>query len=66
MIIEQGAIMLELQIDGFGGPQTIHPTLVWDGHDAVLIDTGTPGQWGRSGTKWSGTAFRQSNCEQYC
>lgn len=47
MIIEHGAIMLELQIDGFGGPQTLHPTLVWDGQDAVLIDTGTPGQWGQ-------------------
>ncbi|MBB3129923.1 glyoxylase-like metal-dependent hydrolase (beta-lactamase superfamily II) [Paenibacillus rhizosphaerae] len=51
MIIENGVSMLELQIDGFGGPQTLHPTLVWDGQDAVLMDTGTPGQWGRIRTE---------------
>ncbi|OZB93055.1 MBL fold metallo-hydrolase [Paenibacillus sp. XY044] len=43
--------MLELQIDGFGSPQTLHPTLVWDGQDAVLMDTGTPGQWGQIRTE---------------
>lgn len=50
-MIENDTIMLELQADIFGSPQVLHPTLVWDGHDAVLIDTGTPGQWGQIRTE---------------
>lgn len=45
MIIAPGVMMLELESEGIGGALAIHPTLVWDEHCAVLIDTGMPGDW---------------------
>jgi glyoxylase-like metal-dependent hydrolase (beta-lactamase superfamily II) len=36
--------VLDLQMDVFGTPTSVHPTLVWDEKDAVLIDAGFPGQ----------------------
>ncbi|TQR44457.1 MBL fold metallo-hydrolase [Paenibacillus popilliae] len=45
MIIAPGVMMLELESEGIGGPVAIHPTLIWDEEDAILIDTGMPGDW---------------------
>lgn len=36
--------MLELTMEFMGNKRTIHPALVWDEDNAVLIDTGVPGQ----------------------
>jgi len=45
MKIAEGVEMLELVAEGFGGRSVLHPTLVYDENEAVLIDTGMPGQW---------------------
>ncbi len=44
MHVAEGVEALELTMDFLGGPSAIHPTLVWDEQDAILIDTGMPGQ----------------------
>jgi glyoxylase-like metal-dependent hydrolase (beta-lactamase superfamily II) len=44
MRIAEGLEMLEIHGSMFGAPGVFHPTLVWDGSDVVLIDTGLPGQ----------------------
>lgn len=44
MRVAEGVEALELTMDFLGGPSAIHPTLVWDEQDAILIDTGMPGQ----------------------
>jgi glyoxylase-like metal-dependent hydrolase (beta-lactamase superfamily II) len=36
--------VLDLKIDIFGTPASVHPTLVWSEKDAVLIDAGFPGE----------------------
>lgn len=36
--------MLEISANVLGRESVICPTLIWDGHSAVLIDTGYPGQ----------------------
>ncbi|WP_334072874.1 MULTISPECIES: MBL fold metallo-hydrolase [Paenibacillus] len=43
MKISNGVEMLEIQIDSFGNPAMINPTLIWDDDTTILIDTGTPG-----------------------
>ncbi|ENQ3108560.1 Glyoxylase, beta-lactamase superfamily II [Bacillus sp. 491mf] len=40
MKISNGVAALELNIQGF----VLHPTLIWNDEEAVLIDTGMPGQ----------------------
>lgn len=45
MKISNGVEMLELQVEVFGSRQELNPTLIWDDEAAVLIDTGTPGQF---------------------
>ncbi|MEK3903317.1 MBL fold metallo-hydrolase [Paenibacillus sp. FSL R7-0179] len=45
MKISNGVEMLELQVEVFGNRQELNPTLIWDDEAAVLIDTGTPGQF---------------------
>ncbi|KEK22798.1 MBL fold metallo-hydrolase [Bacillus gaemokensis] len=40
MKIESGIAVLELKIQGFG----LNPTLLWDEKEAILVDTGMPGQ----------------------
>lgn len=45
MKISSGVEMLELQVEVFGSRQELNPTLIWDDEAAVLIDTGTPGQF---------------------
>ena len=46
MRVAEGVEALELTMNFMGGPSTIHPTLVWDEKEAILIDTGMPGQLG--------------------
>jgi glyoxylase-like metal-dependent hydrolase (beta-lactamase superfamily II) len=45
MKISQGIEMLELVSEDFGGKTTLHPTLIWNDTEAILIDTGMPGQY---------------------
>jgi len=45
VLIATGVEMLELPMDLFGAPTSVHPTLVWDETDVVLIDAGFPGQF---------------------
>ncbi|WP_020063126.1 MBL fold metallo-hydrolase [Bacillus sp. 123MFChir2] len=40
MKVSNGVAALELNIQGF----ILHPTLIWDDKEAVLVDTGMPGQ----------------------
>lgn len=44
MRIDQGIEMLEIQAVMMGRTEKVYPALIWDGKDAVLIDTGYPGQ----------------------
>jgi glyoxylase-like metal-dependent hydrolase (beta-lactamase superfamily II) len=44
MKIANGVYMLEIEADVLGKHSVVCPTLIWDGHSAVLIDTGYPGQ----------------------
>lgn len=41
---EANLALLNLTMNSKGEQKLIHPTLIWDENDAVLIDTGTPGQ----------------------
>ena len=44
MRVAEGVEALDLPMEFMGGPSVIHPTLVWDDRDVILIDTGMPGQ----------------------
>ncbi|TDF92330.1 MBL fold metallo-hydrolase [Paenibacillus piri] len=44
MRIANGIEMLEITATVMGKTDTINPTLLWDEHHAVLVDTGYPGQ----------------------
>ncbi|WP_409305983.1 MBL fold metallo-hydrolase [Peribacillus sp. SCS-155] len=44
---KKGIKMLDLIIEHSGNRTTFHPTLVWDEDNAILIDTGMPGQYGQ-------------------
>jgi glyoxylase-like metal-dependent hydrolase (beta-lactamase superfamily II) len=44
MKIKNGIEALELSMNVMGNVSTIYPTLLWDENEAVLVDTGTPGQ----------------------
>jgi glyoxylase-like metal-dependent hydrolase (beta-lactamase superfamily II) len=37
--------MLSLTATIMGQPQTIHPTIIWDDEQTILVDTGFPGQY---------------------
>lgn len=43
MKIASGVDVLELTMN-LGQPSTIHPTLIWDDENVILVDTGIPGQ----------------------
>ncbi len=43
MLIAPRVELLNLKMDLFGAPSWVHPTLVWDESEAVLIDAGYPG-----------------------
>jgi glyoxylase-like metal-dependent hydrolase (beta-lactamase superfamily II) len=34
-----------MEAEGFGGREVLHPSLIWDNTEAILIDTGMPGQY---------------------
>ncbi|MDB5085251.1 MAG: fold metallo-hydrolase [Bacilli bacterium] len=44
MKVANGIEMLELTMNMMGQQSVIHPTLIWDENEAVLVDTGIPGQ----------------------
>ncbi len=44
MKIANGVDMLVIAFDRIGKPSNIYPTLIWDQENAILIDTGFPGQ----------------------
>ncbi len=44
MKIANGIDMLVIAFDRIGQPSYIYPTLIWDQDNAILIDTGFPGQ----------------------
>ncbi|MFD0697020.1 MBL fold metallo-hydrolase [Paenibacillus sp. GCM10027628] len=43
MKIANGIEMLEISAPVMGGIDVVYPTLLWDDHEAVLVDTGYPG-----------------------
>ncbi len=43
MLIAPRVEVLDLKMDLFGAPSWVHPTLLWDESEAVLIDAGYPG-----------------------
>lgn len=44
MKVANGVEMLEITAEVLGEPSLIHPTLIWDENEVLLIDTGYPGQ----------------------
>jgi glyoxylase-like metal-dependent hydrolase (beta-lactamase superfamily II) len=44
MLVARNVEVLDLPMEPLGAPTSVHPTLVWDERDAVLIDAGFPGQ----------------------
>jgi glyoxylase-like metal-dependent hydrolase (beta-lactamase superfamily II) len=44
MRISEGVEMLQLTARAFDQDITLNPTLVWNNDEAILIDTGMPGQ----------------------
>lgn len=45
MKVTNGVEMLEIHADVMGHRMAIHPTVLYDGQEAVLVDTGMPGHW---------------------
>lgn len=45
MQIDKGIKMLKISATIMGKNETIHPTLIWDENDVVLVDTAYPGQF---------------------
>lgn len=62
MKIANGISVLELEMNA-GRPLVIHPTLLWDEENVVLIDTGMPGQFAalREAVEKEGVAFDRLN-----
>ncbi|MFF2878880.1 MBL fold metallo-hydrolase [Gottfriedia sp. NPDC057991] len=46
MKIDKGIETIELVMNFMGQERIIHPTLLWDDHEVILVDTGMPGQTG--------------------
>lgn len=44
VLIDQGIAMLSITAPILGRQDTVHPVLLWDDRDVVLVDTGFPGQ----------------------
>lgn len=44
MRVANGIEMLEIRANIMGRESVIHPTLLWNGEDAILVDAGYPGQ----------------------
>jgi len=62
MKIANGISVLELEMNA-GRPLVIHPTLLWDEENVVLIDTGMPGQFAalREAVEKEGVVFDRLN-----
>ncbi len=43
MLVASGIEMLGFSVHLAAGQSTIHPTLIWDRHESILVDTGYPG-----------------------
>ncbi|MCX7708692.1 MAG: MBL fold metallo-hydrolase [Clostridia bacterium] len=63
MRIENGVEMLELSISVMGKANVVYPTLIWDEGQAILVDTGYPGQLNqiRKSVEETGLAFERLN-----
>ncbi|HKI57610.1 MAG TPA: MBL fold metallo-hydrolase [Trueperaceae bacterium] len=63
MHVAEGVEALELTMAFMGGHTTIHPTLVWDESDVILIDAGMPGSLDaiREGARRAGAPFERLN-----
>lgn len=63
MKIAEGLEMLEIHGSMFGAPGVFYPTLIWEGSDIVLIDTGLPGQQEliREAVQKTGVSFDKLN-----
>ncbi|QKE75275.1 MBL fold metallo-hydrolase [Arthrobacter citreus] len=46
MKIDKGIETIELVMNFMGSERIIHPTLLWDDHEVILVDTGMPGHTG--------------------
>jgi glyoxylase-like metal-dependent hydrolase (beta-lactamase superfamily II) len=44
MKVANGVEVFELKTNMMGRQTEIHPTLIWDEHEVILVDTGIPGQ----------------------
>lgn len=44
MTANGGIKALKLEMDAGGSPFVVHAAVLWDDHDAILVDTGLPGQ----------------------
>lgn len=44
MKIANGIEALDLTVNMMGRQSTLHPTLIWDDNEVILVDTGIPGQ----------------------
>ena len=61
MQITKGIKTIELVINLMGKCSVIHPTLIWNDTEAILVDTGVPGQFPmiKEAIENSGTAFNK-------
>ena len=51
MKVANGVEVFELKTNMMGR-QTVIPTLIWDEHEVILVDTGIPGQLPEIAKRW--------------
>lgn len=63
MKVAKGVEMLELTANMMGNQMAIHPTLIWDDENVILVDAGVPGQLDqiRSEMEKAGVPFSRLN-----
>lgn len=61
MKIAKGIETIELVMNMMGQQSVIHPTLIWDDNEVILVDTGIPGQLGeiREAIEKAGVSFNK-------
>ncbi|HKI56830.1 MAG TPA: MBL fold metallo-hydrolase [Trueperaceae bacterium] len=61
MHVAEGVEALDLTMAFMGGQSVIHPTLIWDDDDVVLVDAGLPGSLDaiREGARKAGAPFER-------
>ncbi|MED3562638.1 MBL fold metallo-hydrolase [Bacillus xiapuensis] len=61
MIMKKGIHMLEISNNSTGTVNVIHPTIIWDDKDLILVDTGYPGNLNefRDGIEKAGVSFER-------